>query len=392
VINQKACVLGFGMSPWGSEWDLSTRDLIAKAAQATVLDAGIRMRDIETIHMGAMSTGLFTGQENMGAYSADAMGIPGVPASRHEGACASASVAFNAACDDVASGRHRIVFAGGVEKMTDVSGDGATTALAAAAEREFEADQGATFPLLYALMAKSHMAAHGTTRQMLTAVAIKNHRNAAKNPHAQFRSEITPKVVENSIMVADPLRLFDCSPITDGAAGLIVVAEDVARASGRPYIRVTGRAISSDQMFLHRRPVLHEMPGVTRAAAAALKEAGKSINEMNAIEVHDCFTIAELMLLEAIGLFEPGKAGPATLDGETAIEGRIPVNPSGGLKGKGHPVGATGAAQIGEMLLQLTGRAPDGRQIPGNPSVGMTVNVGGIGTMTGATILEGVLK
>jgi acetyl-CoA C-acetyltransferase len=392
VSNQKPCVLGFGMSPWGSQWNYNARDLIAQAAVSAVQDAGIGIRDIEAVHIGSMSTGLFTGQENIGAYSADAMGIPGVPASRHEGACASAAVAFNAACDDIASGRHRIVFSGGIEKMTDVSGDGATAALAAAAEREFEGDQGATFPLLYALMAKSHMAALGTTREMLTAVAIKNHRNASKNPNAQFRSEITAEIVESSIMIADPLRLFDCSPITDGAAALIVVPEDVAKASGKPYVRVEGRAICSDQMFLHRRPVLHEMPGVTRAVAQALKEAGKTVKDMNALEVHDCFTIAELTILEAIGLYEPGKAGPATVDGETAIEGRIPVNSSGGLKGKGHPVGATGAAQIGELLLQLTGRAPNGRQIPGNPSWGMAVNVGGIGTMTGATVLEGVVK
>lgn len=386
------CVIGFGMSPWGSEWKLSARDLIARGAKATVEDAGITLKDIEAIHIGAMSSGLFTGQENLGAYAADAMGCVGVPASRHEGACASASVAFNAACDDVASGRHKIVFAGGVEKMTDVSGDDATAALAAAAEREFEADQGATFPLLYALMAKSHMATYGTTRQMLTAVAVKNHRNAARNPHAQFQAEITPEIVETSIMVADPLRLFDCSPITDGCAGLIVVPEDVAKASGKPYARVIGRALSSDQMFLHRRTVFHEMPGVTRAAASALKQAGKSVKDMKAIEVHDCFTIAEIMILEAIGLFEPGKAGPATLSGLTAIEGKHPVNSSGGLKGKGHPVGATGAAQIGELLLQLTGRAPKDRQIPGNPSHGMAINVGGIGTMSGATVLEGVTK
>lgn len=390
--NQQPCVLGFGMSPWGNEWDLNARDLIAKAALGAVEHARIGMREIEAIHIGAMSSGLFSGQENLGAYAADAMGLSGVPASRHEGACASASVAFNAACDDIASGRHRIVFSGGVEKMTDVNGDDATAGLAAAAEREFEADQGATFPLLYALMAKSHMAALGTTRQMLTAVAVKNHRNAAKNPHAQFQSEITPEIVETSIMVADPLRLFDCSPITDGAAGLIVCTEDVARASGRPYVRVAGRSLCSDQMFLHRRKVLHQMQGVTRAATEALQAAGKTVKDMNCFEVHDCFTIAELMILEAIGLFEPGKAGPATVDGTTAIEGRTPVNSSGGLKGKGHPVGATGAAQIGEMLLQLTGRAPKGRQIPGNPSFGMTINVGGIGTMTGVTVLEGVAK
>ncbi|GAB4320933.1 MAG: thiolase domain-containing protein [Candidatus Zixiibacteriota bacterium] len=391
-MSQVPCIIGFGMSPWGSEWELSARDLIAKAARATIASAGIGMKDIEAIHIGAMTSGMFTGQENIGAYAADAMGIPGVPASRHEGACASASVAFNAACDDIASGRHKIVFAGGFEKMTDVSGDGATAALAAASEREYEADQGATFPLLYALMAKSHMAALGTTREMLTAVAVKNHRNASKNPNAQFQMEITPAIVENSIMVADPLRLFDCSPITDGAAGLIVVPEDVAEASGKPYLRVMGRALVSDQMFLHRRKVLHEMPGVTKAAARALKEAGKSVTDMQAIELHDCFTIAELMILEAIGLYEPGKAGPATVAGETAIEGKYPVNSSGGLKGKGHPVGATGAAQIGELFLQLTGTAPAARQIPNNPTIGMAVNVGGIGTMCGATVLEGVRK
>lgn len=391
-MNRTPCVIGFGMSPWGSEWELSARDLIARAALATVQHAGIKLRDIEAIHIGSMTTGLFTGQENIGAYAADAMGIPGVPASRHEGACASASVAFHAACDDIASGRHKMVFAGGVEKMTDVSGDGATAALAAASEREFEADQGATFPLLYALMAKSHMAAYGTTRQMLTAVAVKNHRNAARNPHAQFQSEITAEIVESSIMVADPLRLFDCSPITDGAAGLIVVPEDVAMATGKPYVRVVGRGLCSDQMFLHRRAVLHEMPGVKRASALALKEAGKTVQDMQAFEVHDCFTIAELTILEAIGLFEPGRAGAATLAGTTAIEGRHPVNSSGGLKGKGHPVGATGAAQIGELLLQLTGQAPGPRQIPNNPTIGMAINVGGIGTMCGATILEGVRK
>jgi acetyl-CoA C-acetyltransferase len=378
------------MSPWGSEWQLSARELIARAARAAAADAGINLKDVEAIHMGAMTSGLFTGQENLGAYAADAMGLVGVPSSRHEGACASASVAFNAACDDVQSGRHKIVFAGGVEKMTDVSGDDATAALAAASEREYEADQGATFPLLYALMAKSHMAAYGTTRAMLTAVAVKNHRNASKNPHAQFQSEITPEIVETSIMVADPLRLFDCSPITDGSAGLIVVTEEIAKASGRPYARVIGRAICSDQMFLHRRKVFHEMPGVVKAAAAALGQAGKSVRDMKTFEVHDCFTIAELMILEAIGLFGPGQAGPATLEGVTAIEGRHPVNTSGGLKGKGHPVGATGAAQIGELLLQLTGRAPKGRQIPNIPDCGMAVNVGGIGTMAGVTVLEGV--
>ena len=242
------------------------------------------------------------------------------------------------------------------------------------------------------MMARAHMHQYGTTRDQLAQVAVKNHDNGSKNPNAQFQAEITPQIVESSIMVADPLRLFDCSPITDGAAGLIVVPEDVAKASGKPYVRVEGRALASDQMFLFRRRVLHEMPGVTRAAAQALKEAGKTIKDMNAFEVHDCFTIAELTLLEAIGLYEPGRAGPATVAGETAIEGRIPVNSSGGLKGKGHPVGATGAAQIGELFLQLTGRAPQGRQIPGNPSWGMAINVGGIGTMTGATVLEGVVK
>jgi acetyl-CoA C-acetyltransferase len=184
--------------------------------------------------------------------------------------------------------------------------------------------------------------------------------------------------------------LFDCSPITDGAAGLIVTAEEVAKASGKPYARVIGRALCSDQMFLHRRAVLHEMPGVTRAAAAAFTEAGKSIRDVQAFEVHDCFTIAELMILEAIGLFGPGKAGAATVAGVTALEGAHPVNSSGGLKGKGHPVGATGAAQIGELLLQLTGQAPRPRQIPNGPKIGMAINVGGIGTMVGATILEGV--
>jgi acetyl-CoA C-acetyltransferase len=232
------------------------------------------------------------------------------------------------------------------------------------------------------------MAKYGTTREMLSAVAVKNHKNGSMNPYAQYPFEITLEGVANSVMVADPMHILDCSPITDGAAAVIVTSEEVAKKLGKPYIKVIGSGVATDTIQLAQREDMTTIKAAKIASEKALKMAGKTIKDIQFAEVHDCFTIAELMILEAIGKYEPGKAGKATLDGETALDGKFPVNPSGGLKSKGHPVGATGVAQAVEIYKQLTGQAENGRQIQGSPKIAMAQNMGGSGASSVVHIME----
>ncbi|MEW5993454.1 MAG: beta-ketoacyl synthase N-terminal-like domain-containing protein, partial [Candidatus Zixiibacteriota bacterium] len=226
------CVVGVGMSRWGEVWRKSLRQLFVDAALNAIRDAMID--HLDSMYVGCMSSGLFVGQEHIGALMADYLGQRGLPAVRVESACASGGMAFRQAFIEVASGMADIVLAGGVEKMTDCSGSDATYALATAADQEYEVFHGATFPGLYAMMAHAHMARYGTTREMLSAVAVKNHGNGSRNPAAQFPFEVTAEQVARSVMVADPLRILDCSPITDGAAAVIVASEDIAGKLGRP--------------------------------------------------------------------------------------------------------------------------------------------------------------
>jgi len=380
------CIVGAGMSRWGEIWRESLRGLFVDAGLAAVRDAGVD--HVDSIYVGCMSGGLFVQQEHVGALMADYLGMRGVPAMRVESACASGGMAVRQAYLEVAAGAAEIVLAGGVEKMTDCTGDEATAALATAADQEYEFFHGATFPGLYAMMAHAHMHRYGTTREMLAAVAVKNHRNGAKNPAAQYPFEITAEQVMSSVMVADPLHILDCSPITDGAAAVIVTSLDVARKLRRPYVRILGSGVGTDTIALAQRDDITTIRAATLACERALKIAGKKLSDVQFAEVHDCFTIAELIILESIGRYAPGKAGPAVLAGETALDGEFPVNTSGGLKAKGHPVGATGVAQAVEVFKQLTGQAEKGRQLAGSPKVGMTHNMGGSGASSVVHVME----
>ncbi|MEK9135509.1 MAG: thiolase domain-containing protein, partial [Bacteroidota bacterium] len=239
----------------------------------------------------------------------------------------------------------------------------------------------------YALIARAHMQRYGTTREQLAAVAVKNHRNGAKNPNAQFRSEVTLEQVMKSTMVADPLRLLDCSPVSDGAAAVIVASMDVAKKLGKNPIRVIASAQASDTIALHSRSDVTILGSVVNAAQKAYKMAGVKPSDINLVEVHDCFTIAEIVVSEDLGFFERGKGGEAVEKGWTSIEcNRIPFNTSGGLKSKGHPVGATGIAQIIEVYEQLGGNA-GARQVKG-AHIGMAQNMGGSGASCVIHILE----
>ena len=384
---REVAIIGVGLTPFGELWEKSMRDLLVEAGLAAIQDAGVD--HIDSMYVGCMSSGLFVGQEHLGAVMADYLGRCPVPATRVESACASGGAAVRAGFVEVASGNADIVLVGGVEKMTDVGGDEATYALATAADQEWEAFNGATFPGLYAMMAVAHMHRYGTTREQLAAVAVKNHANGSLNPRAQFRGRITVEDVLGSVMVADPLHILDCSPITDGAAALVLCPAEMARRPGRkPPVRIIGSGQASDSIALHSRPDLTELKAVTTAAGKAYKMAGKKPSDIQLCEVHDCFTIAEIMVTEALGFVEKGKGGPAVQSGETALTGRIPVNTSGGLKSKGHPVGATGVAQIVEIVEQLRGEAGQ-RQVRG-ARVGMTENMGGTGASAVVHIMEAV--
>lgn len=384
--NRDVAIVGIGITKYGELWNHGLKDLITEAGVKAIQDAGITGDDVELIVGGSMSSGMFVGQEHTGALFADYLGLNPKPAIRTEAACASSSVAMRIGCMAIASGMHNCVAVGGAEKMTDVYGSQATTTLAGAMDRENEAYCGLTFPGVYALMAKRHMHQYGTTREQLAMVAVKNHENAMHNPNAQYHRRITVDDVIKSQLVADPLRLLDCSPIADGAACIIMVpAEDAKKYTDTPvYIRASVQA--SDTLGLYMRNDVTRINANLQAAKLAYKMAGVTPKDIKLAEVHDCFTINEVMGCEDLGFCEKGQGGKIALEGETAIGGRIPVNTSGGLKAKGHPVGATGAGQIVEMVEQLRGEA-GGRQVSG-ADIGLTHNVGG----SGSTVVVHVLS
>jgi acetyl-CoA C-acetyltransferase len=377
-------VIGVGMQEWGELWSKSLRNIFVESALLAIDDAGVDRLD--AMYVGCMSPGLFSAQEHIGSLLTDYLGQKHIPGTRVESACASGGLAIREAFVAVASGMHDVVLAGGVEKMTDISGSDGTRALATAADMDWEGVNGATFPGLYAMMAVAHMHRYKTTREQLALVAVKNHANGAKNPRAQFPFEITVEGVINSTKVADPLNILDCSPITDGAAAVVMVPADMVSKLGKQGVRIIGSGHATDTIALHDREDLTTIRSTTEAAKQALAMAGKKIEDIDLAEVHDCFTIAEIMVTEALGFFEPGGGGPAVEGGATAMGGKIPVNTSGGLKSKGHPVGATGAAQIVELTEQLRGESGE-RQVE-DGRLALAQNMGGSGASSVVHILE----
>jgi acetyl-CoA C-acetyltransferase len=372
---REVAVIGVGMTKWGELWEKSLRQIFVETALLALEDAGVGR--IDSMYIGSMSSGLFIGQEHIASLLADYLGKTPVPAVRVESACASGGLALRQGFIEVASGLSDIVLVGGVEKMTDVDGSEATYALGTAADQEYESFHGITFPGLYALIARAHMARYGTTREQLAMVAVKNHDNGSMNPLAQYPFKITVDAVLNSVLVADPLRVLDCSPITDGAAVVILSSLSTARKLKKPLIKIAGSGHATDTIALSSRKDITWLESTFQAAQQAYKMAGKKPKNIDLVEVHDCFTIAEICVTEALGFFDIGKGGEAVQKGLTSLKGKIPVNSSGGLKAKGHPVGATGVAQVIEIVKQLRGEAGQ-RQVK-KARVGMTQNMGGSG-------------
>ena len=372
-------IIGAGCTRFGERWDDSLRDLVVETGIRALEDGNVAGEEIDGLYVGNMSGGRFVEQEHIGALISDCAGLSRlhVPSTRVEAACASGGLALRQGVLAVASGYSDVVIAAGVEKMTDVTGGVAADALAAAADREWECFFGATFPALYAMIARLHIHRYATTREDLAAVAVKNHHHGSMNPISQYQMEITVDKVLNSPLVADPLRVLDCSPITDGAAAVVLAPTEEAKKYTDSPIRILATAQASDTLALHDRRDITTLDASVFAARRAFRMAGLEPEDVDLAEVHDAFTIGEIVAIEDLGFFDKGDGGRATREGLTAIGGEIPINTSGGLKACGHPVGATGIKQAYEMVLQLRGEAGV-RQVEG-ADVGLTHNVGGCG-------------
>ncbi len=372
-------IIGVGCTKFGERWDSSLRDIVAEAGFSAIEDSNVSGEEISALYIGNMSAGRFIEQEHIGSLIADYAGLARlhVPSTRVEAACASGGLALRQAVLAVASGYHDIVIAAGVEKMTDVSGGTAADALASAADREWECFFGATFPALYAMIARLHMRRYGTTREQLSMVAVKNHHHGCLNPIAQYQMEITHEKVMKSPMVADPLHVFDCSPLTDGAAAVILAPTEMAKKYCDTPVKILGSCQASDTLALHDRRDITTLDATVCAARNAFGQARVEPGQIDVAEVHDCFTIAEILAIEDLGFVEKGQGGKVVEEGMTALNGKLPINTSGGLKACGHPVGATGIKQAYEITLQLRGEAKK-RQID-DAEIGLTHNVGGSG-------------
>lgn len=371
-----ASIVSAGVTKFGVREGLYNRELFVEAAQEAFQrcpDLSPK-KDIDGLFVGQMSES-YEHQAHVAPMIADWLGLLPIPAFRTEAACASSGVAMRCAIYAIQSGMHDIVLVGGVEKMTHLRTAAATEILGMASDYPFEQWHGISFPAIFAMMATAHMNKYGTTQEQLAKVAVKNHENGVLNPKAHFQKSITIDDVLKSRTVAWPLKLYDCSPISDGASCLVLTKPRLARKFTDTPVHIVGSSQAQDTLGLFEREDITTMNVTKLAAKKAYEMARVRPKEIDVSEVHDCFTIAEIMAYEALDFCKPGEGGKLIDEGVTRLGGRIPVNTSGGLKAKGHPVGATGTAQACEIYLQLTGQAGK-RQVKG-AEIGLTSNIGG---------------
>lgn len=382
----KIKVAGVGITKFGELWDKSLLDLALEASVEAIKDSGLDKKEIDAVFVGNMLIGKIAGQDHLGPVVASSLGL-NCASFRIEGACASGGLAVHLAIQGILANTYKNVLVVGAEKMSDAPTDQITWALMGASSSK-ERKAGLTFPALYALMAQAHIQKYGTTREELAEVSVKNHYHASLNKKAQYPFEITVEKVLNSSSISYPITLFDSSPITDGAAAILLSAATTG-SRGLPagrQVYITGSAVASDTIDLSERKSLTELKATQIAAKKALEQAGVSVKDIKVTEVHDCFTIAEVMAMEDLGFCPAGAGGKFIKSKATRLGGKYPVNTSGGLKACGHPVGATGVKQIIEITEQLR-KTAHGRQVDG-ANLGLTQNVGG----TGATVVVHVLQ
>jgi len=386
---KKVAIVGAGQSRFGEFPEKGIKELFHEAYvdMAESVDRNFDPRRIEAAYIGNLGCGGFQ-LGNLSALVSEYVGLPYIHTMRIENACASGGYALVTAAMDVMAGLHDVVLAGGVEKMTDVSSLKTKYWLGVSGDTEYERLAGTTFSGLYALLAQRHMHEFGTKREHLSMVAVKNHRNGAQNPKAQFQRETTLEKAMKAPLVAAPLNLFDCCSITDGASAVLVCDAEIAKEFTDTPVYLAGFGTSSDYLAIHDRASSVALEGTRRAAERAYKMASLGPKDIQVAEVHDCFTIAELLAYEDLGFCRKGEAGKYLEEGHTEISGDKPVNASGGLKAKGHPIGATGTGQVYEIFHQLRGTVEKPtRQVKG-AEIGLTHNVGGSGGTVAVTILR----
>lgn len=380
----KIDILGVHATKFGELWNISPRTLAKEAMENALKASGLKASKIDALFVGNMLSGILGNQANLGSLLAEELGVQ-IPAFRMEGACASGGLALHNAINSLKAGQYRTVLALGIEKMTDHSPEEITSALMAAGSDE-ERMAGATFPGVYALMAQAYMQKYKVTEEELAAISVKNHYHGSLNPKAQFQLPITVGDVMKSSKIADPLKLLDCSPISDGAAAVVITSENTIPKNKKP-ISIVASEVATDTLSLHDRKTFTSLSAVVEASAKAYKKAGIKAQDVDVAEIHDCFSISEAIATEDLGFSEKGQGAKDIVKGKrTLFKGNIITNPSGGLKACGHPVGATGIKQIVELTEQLRGMAGK-RQVKG-AKIGLAHNVGGSGTIAVIHILK----
>ena len=375
---KKAVIIGAGMVPVGEHWRLSLRDMAVEALLNAMDDAGIDK--VDSLYVGNMASGSFIEQENLGALIADWAGLGNIPAVKVEAACASGGAAVQEGAKAILSGLEDVVAVVGVEKMTDAWPSDATRYLAYAADADWELFHGASFVALNALIMRLYMKKYGYTEEDLALFAVNAHANGAKNPYAMFKRPIKVETVLKSPYIADPLKLFDASPVCDGSAAVIITTPEKAKELGVPkekWVEIAGMGRAIDTINLANRENPLRLRAAEVAAERAYRMAGITANDINFFEVHDAFTIMAALSLEALGVAERGKGAMLAKEGQISIDADYPIQTMGGLKSRGHPVGATGVYQTVEAVLQLRGVAPN--QVP-DAENGLTQNIGGTGS------------
>ena len=382
---RQVAIIGMGKTAFGAFPDRDLRSLAVEAGQKCLADAHVSPSRVEAFYLGNFAGPSFVGQNHLAPYIGGALGISGVPSTRFEAACASSGSAFFHAVASVAAGLQDLVLVAGVEKMTSQTTARTAEILAGAGDMSGEGRAGATFPALFAMIARRHMFQYGTKREHLAAVAVKNHGNGAKNPLAHMRKVITMEQALAGRPISEPLTVFDCSLISDGAAAIMLAPlERAAEFTSKP-VRILGVAQTSDHVALDEKEDITTFRAVREAGRKAYAMAGLGPADIQFAELHDCFTIAEIVATEDLGFAGKGEGGPYALEGRTCINGERPVNASGGLKAKGHPVGATGVGQLCDVAMQIRGEAGDLQLV--RHDLGLAQNLGGSGATAVVTIL-----
>lgn len=378
-------VIGIGCTPFGQQNGVSITDLALQACREALSDAQIPTSLVQAFYLGNFVSEALVHQGALAPIVAHRLGLRPIPCTKVEGACASSGIAFRHGVLLIASGVCDIVLVAGVEKMTSAGTGAVTEALASAGDADSEMRLGLTFPGTFGIIMRRHMHQHGTTREQVAMVSVKNRQSGSANPKAHFQKPVALGEVLESRLICDPLRLYDCTPISDGAAAAVLCAADPATEYADQPINIIGSGHAMGPATLFEMADLTTFEASVAAAQQAYREAGLTPRDIDVAEVHDCFTIAEITAIEDLGFVEKGKGGPAVADGLTALDGMLPINPSGGLLSKGHPVGATGLAQIYEIVGQLRGEAIN--QVKG-AHIGLAHNLGGTGAVSTVHILK----